>query len=103
MVDEVKPETMDAKNCTELNLEVVPNSRQFKVMGFNPWTNSLKIKVKEKALKGNANRAVSQELEKLFHAKTEIISGEKSRKKKILVKGISAIEIRQIIESLKTP
>ena len=97
MVESLKQ--FNNKKIVELELEIVPNSKQFSILGFSPWTNALKIKVKEKPLKGQANKELERELEKLFQAKTQIISGNKSRKKKILVTGITAPQISRIIEN----
>ena len=80
-----------------MDLEIVPNSSQFKIMAFNDWTNALKIKVTEKALKGKANKELLEKLEKVFKTKIEILQGEKSRKKKILLRNISK---KEIIEKL---
>ena len=74
--------------CVEMCLDFVPDSMQFKVMGFNPSMNALKTRVKEKALKGRANNEIIEELNRLFHAKAKIVAGNKSRKKEILLKGI---------------
>ena len=82
----------------ELGLEVIPNSRQFCVKGFNPWTNSLRVKVTGKALKGQANKELASELGKLFNARVEIISGEKSRKKMVLVTGTTRAQINRIAQ-----
>ncbi|MBI4210464.1 MAG: YggU family protein [Candidatus Diapherotrites archaeon] len=86
-----------AKQSVELGLEVIPNSKKFAVMGFNPWTKALRVKVSAKALKGGANMEIIEELGKLFHAKTRIVSGGKSRQKIILLEGISMPEITEII------
>ncbi|VVB99398.1 putative ACR, YggU family [uncultured archaeon] len=82
----------------ELELEVIPNSAQFCVKGFNPWTNSLRVKVKGKALKGQTNKELAAELGKLLNAKVEIISGGKSRKKKVLVTGASREQINKALQ-----
>lgn len=73
------------KNELLLKLKVVPNSRQFGVAGFDPQYNSLRVKVKSKPLKGNANKEILFELEKFFDSKIKIVSGQKSRHKIVLV------------------
>mgnify|MGYP001262691033 CR=1 FL=1 len=77
----------------ELSLEVIPNSKEFRI-SLNQWTKALRVKVKEKALKGAANKELIQELEKLFQTKIEIKSGEKNRKKKILLKEITQEQLQ---------
>jgi len=91
------------KGSFEIGLEAIPNSKKFGIMGFNPWTNSLRVKVKAKANKGKANDEIIQELEKLFHAKTRIVSGEKSRKKKIAFTGISREEVERLVSENSRP
>jgi len=95
----LKLETMNAgeQNSLEIGLEVVPNSRKFGIMGFNPWTNSLRVKVRAKPQKGRANDEITQELEKLFHANLRIIAGEKARKKKLIFTGISREQFERIV------
>jgi uncharacterized protein (TIGR00251 family) len=70
-----------------MDLEVIPNSKEFKAIGFNTWTNSLRVKVHAKAMKGQANKELVQKLEELFQAKIEITAGEKSKRKKFSSKG----------------
>jgi len=82
----------------ELDLEVIPNSKEFKIAGFNPWTNALRVKVKGKALKGEANKELIQEMEKLFQTKVKIKSGEKSKKKKILLEKITQEQLENTLK-----
>ena len=86
-------------NETEIDLEVVPNSKEFTIVGFNKWTNALKIKVQGKAIKGQANKELVKKLEKIFQSKVQLIIGEKSRKKKVLVKGLSKEQLLKILPS----
>lgn len=85
------------QKTAELELETVANSGAFRVMGFDPWTGRLRIKVKSKALKGEANKELLSELEKFFDKKVTLVSGEKSRKKTILLDGISGSEVKEIL------
>ena len=49
-----------------------------------------------------ANKEVLSELEKLFKAKAEIVAGEKSRKKKVLL-NVPQNQVKKILESVKEP
>lgn len=69
-------------------------------MGFSPWTNSIRVKVKAKALEGKANKELCEELGKLFSAKARIVAGHKSRGKKILVEGAEKKRFGEIMQSL---
>lgn len=88
-------------NRTEIRLEVTPNSRQFAITGFNAWTNSLKVKVRARAMKGEANKELLGELGKLFKAKATIKVGSKSKKKTIVVELPSEETSRKIQGILK--
>ena len=68
-----------------LNLKVVTNSKEFKVTGFDPHTKTLKVKVKAKPQKGQANREIEQKLSEFFSSDTKIVFGHKSNNKKIQV------------------
>lgn len=81
-----------------MDLEVIPNSKEFKIAGYNPWTNALKIKVRGKALKGEANKELVKNLEKLLKTKIKIIAGEKSRKKKIFLENSSGKKAAEILK-----
>ncbi len=90
-------------NDVEIELEVIPNSKQFAILGFNPWTNALRIKVKEKALKGQANKGLVKELEKRLGCGVEIKSGEKSRRKKLPLKGAEKSLVLKFLKREKLP
>ena len=68
-----------------LNLKVVTNSKEFKVTGFDPYTKTLKVKVKAKPQKGLANKEIEQKLSEFFSSDTKIVFGKKSSTKKIQV------------------
>lgn len=94
---------MTGESRFEMDLEVVPNSRGFSVMGLNPWTGLLRVKVKAKALEGKANEELCKELGKMFGAKIMVASGHKSRKKRILVEGTAKARLERIIQGLQKP
>ena len=80
------------------NLSVVPNSKDFAIVSFDRQKNLLKIKAKSKPQKGNANKEIEQKTKELFKAKTRIISGLKSRHKKLLVE--KTIEFENLLKNL---
>lgn len=82
----IKPKLKEIEEGTVLSISVVPNSLKFEILGVDEWSQELKIRCREKALKGRANKEVQKELKKLFKAETVIVSGEKGRHKKVLVK-----------------
>jgi uncharacterized protein (TIGR00251 family) len=82
-----------------LGLKVLPNAKAFEIQGFDPWTKELKLKTKAKALKGEANKEILQNLQKIFSCEIKIVSGEKSRNKKVFFKK-NKKEIEKIIKLL---
>ncbi len=82
-----------------LALEVIPNSKEFKIVGFNSRSQTLRIKTKSKARKGLANMEIERELKKSFNSSIKILSGFKSRKKRILILGERG-KIEQLLENL---
>ncbi len=59
--------------------------------GFNPWRRSLEARLTEKPSRGRANRQLVEELARTLgvaESGIEVIKGEKSGRKLLLVKGI---------------
>lgn len=69
-----------------LNLDIVPNSNKFEVVGLNKHTQRIKIKVKSPPESGKANAELEKELSKLLETKVKILTGKKSKRKTIVVK-----------------
>lgn len=76
----------ETRQGTLLPVQVVPQGKKFAVIGFDEWLGALKIRLRAKAEKGKANQELVEELRKIFSAEVEIIAGEKSQRKKLLVK-----------------
>ena len=68
-----------------IDIEVVPNSKK-ESMEYDEWTSRIKVKIKEPAVKGKANAGVIRKFSVLFGG-CEIVSGNLSRKKTLLVSG----------------
>lgn len=68
-----------------LEVEVSTNAREFGILGRNPWTNRLKIRLVSPPSEGRANRELEQKLSEAFSAPAKIIQGLKSSKKTVLV------------------
>jgi hypothetical protein len=68
-----------------LPVRVTPGCKEFAVSGFDEWTGSLKVRLREKPEKGKANKELLENFEKIFNTHVEIIAGEKQREKKLLV------------------
>ena len=66
---------------TVIGLHVKPSSRQFQVRVED---DALVVFCRENPVKGRVNRELVKELSKLFKRKVEIVSGFRSKNKKIL-------------------
>ncbi len=69
----------------EIKVKVKPNSAKNEVLGLDEQ-GFLRVNVKAPAQKGKANKELIKLLSKHFKKKVEIISGLKSREKRVLVR-----------------
>lgn len=58
------------------------------------------MRVSSPPVKGKANEELVLELGKLLNAKVRLVSGEKSRKKRIEISGKTLTEIKELIKDL---
>lgn len=70
-----------------LKVKVRPGSDRFKVGEVDPWRSQLKVRVGSEARRGEANRELLEELGSVLDKDVRIVSGERSREKKLLVEG----------------
>ena len=96
---------MDIKKTKDgiiISIKVIPKSSIDKIVG---WENTnLKIKLKAVPEKGKANAYLIKFLAKklsIVASNIELVSGETSRIKKILIKGVSLEEVNHLLEKLK--
>ncbi len=75
----------ETKEGILLPVLVVPQGKEFAIIGFDEWNNSLKIRLSKKPEKGKANQELVKELRKFFSAKAEIVKGKKQRQKMLLI------------------
>jgi uncharacterized protein (TIGR00251 family) len=83
------------QGCT-ISFEVVPGSSRLAVAsGFNPWRRSIEAHLTEEPSRGRANRQLTEELARalgISELKVEVLSGHKSARKLLLVKGMTKDE-----------
>ena len=73
---------------TLLSIHVVPGAKQSGLIEYDQWTKSLRIAVKARAEDGKANNALIYVISEVLNVPKqdiEIISGQKSRTKKIKI------------------
>lgn len=83
------------ENGVEISLCVVPNADRTTLAGYDKWKNCFKFKTTALAEKNKANRAVLNFFQSLFGKDVALVSGEKSRKKTILVLGATFEEVSE--------
>jgi uncharacterized protein (TIGR00251 family) len=84
-----------------IQFEVTPGSSKLEVpSGFNPWRRTLEARLTEEPTKGKANRQLAEEVARILEIperNVEILSGHKSARKVLLVKGV---DLNQAISHL---
>jgi uncharacterized protein (TIGR00251 family) len=89
----VKPHPL---GCT-ISFEVVPGSSKLAVpSGYNLWRRSVEAHLTEEPSRGKANRQLTGELARalgISEAGISVLSGQKSAKKLLLVKGMTSDEV----------
>lgn len=79
-----------------ISFEVVPGSSRLAVpSGFNPWRRSIEAHLTEEPSRGRANRQLMEELARalgISELKVVVLSGHKSARKLLLVKGMEKDE-----------
>lgn len=79
---------------TVLHIDVLPGSSELLIpAGFNAWRGSIEIRLTERADHGRANRQLLHELARAFglpQGDVEIMSGHRSHRKVVLLRGIDA-------------
>lgn len=81
--------------CT-ISFEVVPGSSRLAVpSGYNPWRRSVEAHLTEEPSRGRANRQLAEKLAGtlgISEAQIAVLSGQKSARKLLLVKGMTVDE-----------
>ena len=83
---------MDPKDALVLEVRVKPSSPGFKITEDN---GNFIIEVKSPPQEGKANTEIVKELRKMFKTEILILSGLKSKKKVILLKGLTIGDFRK--------
>ncbi len=75
-----------------IRFEVAPGASSLVVpSGFNPWRRSLEARLTEEPTRGKANRQLVAAVAEIFgipEGDVEVMSGQKSARKVLLVKGV---------------
>ena len=85
----------ETKEGTLLFIYVQPKAKKNAIEGIDEWRGRLKVKIKAPPIEGKANKEVVKFFSKLLDAEVAIVKGETSREKDLLVKGLSAEEVKK--------
>ncbi len=87
-------ELQETPQGTIMVILVKPNSRQFEVKIED---DEIVVCCREAPVKGRVNRELMKELSRLFKGRVEIISGFRSRQKKVLIADTNPEEVESIL------
>ena len=94
----------DVNDKVFLDVEITPNSAQPGIKGYNRWRDRLMIKLRSQAKKGKANLELIKLLSEILDIESNqlnIIKGEHSTQKTIVLTGLERVEvIQRIFEAL---
>ena len=88
----------ETKEGTLLLIHVQPKAKKNTVEGVDEWRGRLRVKIKAPPVEGKANKEVVNFFSKLFGAEVEIVRGETGREKDLLVRGLSAEDVKKRLE-----
>jgi len=85
---------LETKQGIIVDIYVKPLSREFKL---EIEEDNLIMSSREPPVKGRVNKELVKELSRLFGANVQIISGQTSKQKRILISGVSAAKVNDIL------
>ncbi|AIU70245.1 hypothetical protein TEU_07805 [Thermococcus eurythermalis] len=85
----------DTKDGALLLIYVQPKAKKNGIEGVDEWRGRLKVRIQAPPVEGKANREVVKFFSKMLGADVEIVGGETSREKTLLIRGLSAEEVRK--------
>lgn len=93
---------LEKKEGVVISLFVQPNAPKSQIIG--EYNQLLKIKIKSPPVEGKANDEIIRFFSEIFGIaknKIEILSGDKSKQKRVLVKGLSVSQIQAALHNSK--
>ena len=88
---------LETKQGVIIELYVKPHSREFSVAIDEE---GLVVSSREPPVEGRVNKELVKELSRLFKTNVEIISGQTSKRKRILISGVSAAKVNDVLSTL---
>lgn len=87
----------EGKNGVTITLEVIPNAKRSEI-GYGVWRKAITVKVRNPPKKGKANREVIDVLSEILNTQVEIVSGQTSSKKVVLVVNKTKDEVVNVLK-----
>ncbi|BAD84957.1 hypothetical protein, conserved, YggU family [Thermococcus kodakarensis KOD1] len=85
----------ETKEGVLIMIYVQPKAKKNAIEGVDGWRGRLKVRIAAPPVEGKANKEVVKFFSKLLGAEVNIVRGETSREKDLLVKGLSVEEVRK--------
>lgn len=85
----------ETKDGVIITIFVKPNSPKFNVEIDG---DEIIVHSTEEPVKGKVNKEIIKEFTKIFQKQAEIVSGETSKQKRLLIKGIGRKEIERLLQ-----
>jgi uncharacterized protein (TIGR00251 family) len=90
---------VETKQGVIIELYVKPHSKEFSLA---TGEDGLVVSSQEPPVKGRVNKELVKELSKLFQANVQIISGQTSKRKRILISGVSAAKVNDVLSKVSS-
>ena len=97
---DVSDASRPADGGLEVDISVSPRSDRSGTEGIDEWRKRLIVRVKAPPLDGRANKEVEELFRKATGCKSEVIRGQTSRQKTVLILGNSDDILKRLRESL---
>ncbi len=83
-----------------IQLAVTPNAKRTEVVGYSEWKRAVEIRISSPPKGGKANAELIEFLRGLFGKPVEIVRGERSTNKVVLVRGLSKEDALEILRNV---
>ncbi len=90
----------EMKEGVLINLIVSPNAKKNEIVGYNEWRKAIEIRVKAPPKGGRANAELIKFLSEVFCGEVEIVRGQTSTQKTVLIKGLGKERAMEILRNV---
>ncbi len=90
----------ESKDGVLIDLTVSPNAKKTEMVGYNEWRKTIEVRVKSPPKGGKANAELIEFFRRIFGCNVEIVRGQTSTHKTILIKGLNKNEVLEILRNV---